>query len=215
MDISDEKILTNSEKEILQEIMNIGFGAASADLAEIIDVHVILSVPTILVLSPSELLSYIVSEVGPAKDLSIIEQNFHSKFSGMAMLVFSTGSGKDFLFMLRKENATDLFESESIEQFEKEVLKEVGNTLISACVGKISELLGDFATYSPPNVLTGRLADSGFSKNILDPANVVIMLQTCFNFSGKNLKGYLFLITSHDSIDWLRQSIHLFMKQYE
>lgn len=215
MDVRDTQALTPSEKEVLQEIMNIGFGAAAADLAEVIEVHVILSVPTILVLSPSELLSYIISEVGPAKDLSIIEQNFHSKFTGMAMLVFSTGSGKDLLFMLSKEGSAVLFESDPFGQLEKEVLKEVGNILIGACVGKISELLGDFVTYSPPNVLTGSLAETNFSRDIFDPANVVIMLQTCFNFSGKNIKGYLFLIASHDSIDWLRQSIHLFMKQYE
>ena len=43
-------IFSEEEKDILQEIMNIAFGNATADLAEVIDIYVLLSVPDIKVI---------------------------------------------------------------------------------------------------------------------------------------------------------------------
>ena len=54
-----ENTLTNEELEILQEIMNIAFGRATSDLAEIIDVYIKLSVPYVNVLKAVELPAYI------------------------------------------------------------------------------------------------------------------------------------------------------------
>jgi len=50
--MSDRNILTPLEKDALQEIMNIGFGRAAADLADILGLHVILSIPHIAVMEP-------------------------------------------------------------------------------------------------------------------------------------------------------------------
>jgi len=42
---NQETMITEEETDILQEIMNIAFGRAASDLAEYIDIFVILSVP--------------------------------------------------------------------------------------------------------------------------------------------------------------------------
>ena len=205
--------LTNEEADTLQEIMNIGFGSAAADLAEVIDIHVILSVPKITILETSELISYIRKEI-EYQNVSIIEQSFWSNFKGVALLVFSAGAGKELLSLMGKREEI-LLESDPIGMLEKEILIEIGNILVGACVGKVAELLGDVVSYLPPRVLIGDLADTDISATMFSPNGVVIVLQTIFHFSGRDVGGYLFLITSQESIGWLKKALHNFMRQFE
>lgn len=38
---------------------------------------------------------------------------------------------------------------------------------------------------------------------------------TVFHFGKQDVRGYLFLVASHDSVSWLRQALQAFMSQYE
>ncbi|MBP2673204.1 MAG: hypothetical protein H6Q84_44 [Deltaproteobacteria bacterium] len=212
--VPSSEILGTEERDILQEIMNIGFGAAAADLAGVIDLYVQLSVPTVTVLPAPELPDYIRREVPDAREISIIEQNFWSKFKGIALLAFTAGAGRALLGMMGDLDEQS-FESDPMRILEKETLMEVGNILVGACVGKVAELLGDVVTYSPPRVLIGDLSDTNVSKRIFDPGNYVIILQTIFHFGQQDVRGYLFLIASHESIGWLKHALRSFMSQYE
>ena len=58
-----EITISDEERDILQEVMNIAFGKASADLAEVIDIYVVLSIPDIKLLKTAEVPGYIESEI--------------------------------------------------------------------------------------------------------------------------------------------------------
>ncbi len=207
------EILGDEERDILQEIMNIGFGSAAADLGGVIDLYVQLSVPAVKVIPATELVGYIRREVPDVYEISIIEQNFWSKFKGMALLAFTAGAGKALLGLMGDMD-DQAFESDPMRILERETLMEVGNILVGACVGKVAELLGDVVTYSPPRILIGNLSDTNVSRTIFDPGNHVIILQTVFHFGKQDVHGHLFLVASHDSIGWLRKALQAFMSQY-
>jgi len=209
-------VLGTEERDILQEIMNIGFGSAAADLASVIDLYVQLSVPSVTIIPASELLEYIQNEIRDYREISIIEQNFWSKFKGVALLTFSAGAGKALMSILCEKADRNPLESDPLRILEKETLMEVGNILVGACIGKIAGLLGDTVAYSPPRVLVGNLArgNTAKSKKMFDPRNVVIVLQTVFHFGEQDVKGYLFLIVSHESVGFLKQALNAFMEQY-
>ncbi|MDD2308595.1 MAG: chemotaxis protein CheC [Desulfuromonadaceae bacterium] len=205
--------ISEEEKEILQEIMNIAFGKAAADLAEVINIFVVLSVPHIEILNAQDLPEYLKSQVSSYDRVSIVEQNFWGDFKGSAFLVFQASAGKE-LISLFGEGSED-FGSESIDALEKETLMEVGNILIGACVGKLSELLGDAVTYSPPRVVTENSTNDAIPVNIFESGSSAIVLKTVFCFNERNVNGFLFLVTSNDSILWLKKSLATFMEQYE
>ncbi len=215
MNNNRQEVLTTEEKDTLQEIMNIGFGSAAADISEVINLYVILSVPTISVLNTPDLIEYIKSEVADHKNISIVEQNFFSKFKGLALLIFTLGAGKGLLSALGKGLDKEILESDPMGMLEEDLLLEVGNILVGACVGKIAELLGDVVNYSPPRLIDGNLADRVLSHDIFDPKNIVIILHTIFRFSGNTASGCLFLVTSHESVSWLKQALRTFLSQYE
>lgn len=206
--------LTKEEIETLQEIMNIAFGQSASDLAVVIDTQVVLSVPFIEIMNITELPGYIKSHVKDYKYINIVEQKFWGRFKGDALLIFSSGSGKELISMLQSEESLNL-ESDPIDVLERETLMEVGNILIGACIGKIAELLQDIVTYTPPMAVVETYYYDAISVSHYDPRSTAIVLKTDFRFDEGNVSGFLFLVTSHESINWLKEALRLFLEQYE
>jgi chemotaxis protein CheC len=210
---SELQLIGAEEKDILQEIMNIAFGNAAAELAQVINIFVVLSVPYIRVLMARELPEYIKSEVTGCDSVTIVEQDFWGDFKGNALLVFQSGAGRELAFMLNGDDG--IFEPGVTDRFESEILMEVGNILIGACVGKLAELLGDVIQYSPPKVLIENHANDALPQNLFDAFCSAIILKTMFRFNDKDIGGFLFLVTSHESIGWLKGALAKFMEQYD
>ncbi|HNZ64663.1 MAG TPA: chemotaxis protein CheC [Smithella sp.] len=207
-------LITSAETDLLQEIMNIAFGRAASDLAEFIDIFVILSVPQIKLLPASELPAYINNEIMDYDQdkVSVVEQSFWGKFKGNALLVFPAGSGKRMITLF--DGSDNFFESDPSYEREKETFLEIGNILIGACIGKLAELLGDIATYSPPRVLVEKSLHRIY-ESIIDPASMAIVLKTVFALNEKNISGYMFVLAKQESFAWLKNALHKFLEQYE
>ena len=208
------QLIGAEEKDVLQEIMNIAFGNAAAELAQVINIFVVLSVPYVQILRARELPEYIKSEVGDCESVSIVEQDFWGEFKGNAIMVFQSGAGRELAFMLNADDS-EIFEPGATDRFESEILMEVGNILIGACVGKLAELLGDVIQYSPPKVLVENHANDALPQHLFDPGSSAIILRTMFRFNDKDIGGFLFLITNHESIAWLKGALADFMAQYD
>ena len=112
MTMQTEQILNNEEIEILQELMNIAFGQSAADLAEVIDAQVVLSVPFIKLMHVTELPDYFKNYVKDYKNINLVEQKFWGRFKGDALLVFSSGAGKELIQLLNQEDEVS-FESDN------------------------------------------------------------------------------------------------------
>ena len=208
-----KEMITAKETDLLQEIMNIAFGRAASDLAEYIDIFVILSVPDIKLLQAYDLPAYINKEIKDYDNVSVVEQNFWGKFKGNAFLVFPAGTGKRLISMF--DGGDEISKSNPINELEKETFLEIGNILIGACIGKIAELLGDVISYSPPRVVVDKSIRGVVYDNLYDPDNLAIVLRTVFEFNEKNISGYMFILTKQESFGWLKTALHKFLEQYE
>jgi len=78
-------LISKDEASILEEVMNIAFGKASSDLAELIDIRILLNVPNVEMLKAEGLLQRIKEETKEYGAISIIEQNFWGKYNGSAL----------------------------------------------------------------------------------------------------------------------------------
>ncbi|MGC9520123.1 MAG: chemotaxis protein CheC [Desulfuromonadaceae bacterium] len=213
MNAQAEQIFSSDEKEILQEVMNIAFGQATAELAEVIDIFVILSVPNIRVVKGRDLPDYFIGELNGSSVVNLIEQNFLGKFSGQALLIFPSGAEKELIKLFNQENPEEIYNVD-MDTLEQETLIEVGNILIGACIGKITELLSDFVTYDPPRLLVQDLAKSTPAQFPVDEDSFAISIRTVFRFEQQNVEGYLFLITKQRSIQWLKKALQTFLESF-
>ena len=208
-----KEMITTAETDLLQEIMNIAFGRAASDLAEYIDIFVILSVPHIKLLQAFDLPEYINKEIKDYDNVSVVEQKFWGKFKGNAFLVFPSGTGKRLISLFH--GGDEIPDLNPTHELEIETFLEIGNILIGACIGKIAELLGDVITYSPPRVVVDKSIRGVVYDNLNDPDKLAIVLRTVFEFNEKNISGYMFILTKQESFAWLKNALYKFLEQYE
>ncbi len=206
-------VFSDDEKDILQEVMNIAFGNATADLAGIIDIYVVLSIPNIQVINIGSLPDYLRETIDASSNTNIVDQKFWGEFSGSGFLVFPSGASNELITFLEEHSSEEHRKQKEI--VESEVLTEIGNILIGACVGKMSELLNTFVTYSPPRVIKGGSSEYTFLVDHFDPSQPAIVMKTIFKFKEKDINGFLMILTNQDSIGWLRKSLQEFMGEYE
>ena len=214
MHMSRNEDFSEEEFETLQAVMNIAFGQATSDLAELIDIYVVLNVPRVKLIQAEELSDYIEGTIKDHKTTSIVAQSYWGKFKGNALLIFPVGAGRELITMLDPESGEPVSGAQ-LNTLEKETLIEVGNILIGACIGKLTELLKDHVTYSPPRVINHNPSESSLFENIIKPNNSAITMNTVFSFDGHDINGYLFLINDPESIKWLKMALQTFMEEYE
>lgn len=207
-------VFSEIEKQILQEIMNIAFGSASGDLEDVIDVSVVLHIPDVEMISVEELPDYLAKNISLNENSTVIEEKFWGDFSGSSILVFPESMSHNLISILSGQDELEGDDPVNIEMLEKGVLLEIGNILIGACVGKITELLKTVVTYTPPQATTGEREDFNHVLEDFQSDSAAIILKTFFTFKEHNLQGNLMVITSHQSILWLKNALNSFLEAY-
>jgi len=214
MTLKIDKIISHEEMLILEEIMNIGFGNATADLAEVIDIHIQLSVPDIQVTEIGELPEHIKKTIGSYDRTSIVYQKFFGDFSGSGLLILPARAAEVFLNLLMYSDS-DSVPDRTMTTLEEDSLLEIGNILIGACVGKISELLKTYATYTPPQIFSQSVDDYDTFINSFTSFQTAIVMKTVFSFDNNDLRGVLMLLSDQESINWLQNALHKFLEPYK
>jgi len=118
-------------------------------------------------------------------------------------------------YIVQTDDNQNLSMTKPMVILEKEFLMEIGNILIGACVGKISELLNTFSTYSPPHVISESINKYQEYIKSFTPNQAAIVLKTVFKFENKDINGLLLILTNYESIGWLRKALHDFLESYE
>ncbi|RYI99724.1 MAG: chemotaxis protein CheX, partial [Acetobacteraceae bacterium] len=83
---STEEVLTELERDALTELVNIGVSRAAVGLRKMVGEQVLLSVPSIELISQRVAAALVGEREG--QDLIAVRQGFAGVFSGQAMLIF-------------------------------------------------------------------------------------------------------------------------------
>lgn len=197
------------EIDILQEALNIAFGSASAELADMIDIFVALDTPKAKFISINDIEEYISSQTGLKERYSIVEQHFSGEVTGVSLLIFPEGAGHDLLSYFEKGELKYPL-STPLEGLDKEALLEIGNILIGACLSKLYDLLRISINFYPPRIISARNFKQFFDGESFDHDSNVFALKTNFKFEDKDLSGHLFIVTNNESSSTLKNGLSNF-----
>jgi len=184
--------VSDLERDAVTEIANIAVGRAAASLRQIVGHEVLLSVPSVEILSREGAAQAIAKPGNRA--LVAICQDFHGPFSGRALLIFPEANS---LELVRAIIGQDL-PLEDIIDLEDEALLETGNIILNSCVATIANVLKRGLTMSLPSVLRGdsREMFSGLAAE----QDLVLFLYINFEISKKQIKGYVALLMDLPSL---------------
>jgi len=207
------QIFNELEVDTLQELMNIAFGKAAAELAETIDIIVELNVPKIKLIKISLIPAYIESEIKNFDESSVVEQFYKGEISGAAYLIFPYGVERDFISLFQDQDINTL-KSDILIELEKEILLEVGNILIGACLGKLFNLFDGTSTLLSPRSIQGESFQQSFIQGAFGEEDFAIVMQTKFSFEDRNVSGNLIILNHQETVPNVKTALKKYWAQY-
>ena len=194
--------LTQTQQDALIELLNIGFGRAAASLSELTGHRVLLEVPQVSV--------HPIDELGQALRLVLEDQvaSVHQIFSGPvggdALLILNYSAAGMLKELLTNEPPLPL----PIDASAREVLTEVGNILLNACLGTFGNILQVQVSFSVPHLNLDTLHD--VMKSLLvnrEGLRYALVVQAGFKLRHAEVKGYLVIVLSVASLDRLIRAV--------
>ena len=194
--------LTGDQRDALQEIANIGMGQAGASIARIWGEFVQLSIPRIAHLDRQNIPAMLSRFVGD-DTVNAVRQAFHGQFRGEVIVVFSAGRGDQLAALMGYD------ETDSVE--EQELLLDVANILVGACLGGIAETLEADIGFSAPSVMGLDIPPM----QLIHPDELVngraLFLEVRFTLEKKSFASHLVVLMPADEIAVLGTALDRFL----
>ena len=178
--------LDDIERDALSELLNMAMGQAASSLSELAGHEVIMSVPDVELIPRDTYLESIQDDSD--NPLVSVSEGFAGDFSGDAVLIFFVDKSMNLVRALMEEYPSD----EDLTELEEEVLIEVGNILLNACISTIANLIGqEFKTelpYFSKGTLEQVIPGSGSEDDMQ-----ILLARIAFNLKDRDIIGQLVL----------------------
>ena len=191
--------LDELERDALTELVNIGVSRAAASLRKMVGKQVLLSVPSVEVVTKVAAAALIGQR--ESDDLVAIRQEFGGAFSGKALLIFPEDNSLELVRAIVGDEVDDA----EVASLKDEALAETGNVILNGCLGTIANMLNQSLQMSLPKVMYGDgkvLFDVGREP---ETDGLVLFLYINFSVRDRNIRGYIAMIMDLPSLGMLKR----------
>jgi len=190
--------LTKVQEDALVELINIGFGRAGSALSKLTGHRVQLEVPQVAMCPIGEMADRLRPMLG--NELATVHQIFSGPVEGDALLVLDQHSAAILKELLTDEPALPL----SLDRSAREVVTEIGNILLNACLGTFGNLLKVQVSFSVPHLTLDTLESVVGSITVdREGLRYALIVHSSFRLRNSSLTGYLVIVLGVASIERL------------
>ena len=194
-------VLTEDEKDCLQELMNVAYGSATAAITEILNAFAKLSIPKIQIINANDLKAYLSKELNLDVEHLVSLQQINGTLCGENMFVIDKQSAKNIAYKF------GLDENEVNDEEIADVVLEITNILSSSTISQLAEDMETNVSFSAPTVKTITSIDE--LKNLfISKYEKVIIISTQLIFEDLDIKAELFIFTTDNSILYIKEKLN-------
>lgn len=201
--------LTEDRRDTLAELLNIGFGRSMASLAELMGMYIQLSVPSVRIVHPRQILEALSGSAAGREEVTLIEQTFRGAFNGEAVLALPGEASHTLARLL----AADCGFNPDMEpdKLHLEAMLELGNMVIGACLGKFAEILESTISFNPPQVFLDSVRLDRLRQMVPLPDQGTLLVLTHFRLEREEVTGYMFIFIGGDALESLFRAVDRFL----
>jgi chemotaxis protein CheC len=200
-------LLDELERDALTELVNIGVSRAAANLRKMVGEQVLLSVPSVEVVTRAG--ATVLIREREAGELVAVRQDFSGVFSGRALLIFPKSNS---MALVHAVTGGGLSAADAADM-EGEALSETGNVVLNSCLATMANMLQQPLTMSLPEVIRG----DGSSLFDMSPptadGGVVLFLYINFAINDRDIRGYIAMLMDLPSLQALKALIGEFIER--
>ena len=199
---------TTAQQDALIELINIGFGRAAAALSKLTGHRVQLEVPQVVMCPIEEMADRLRPML--ADEIATVHQIFSGPVNGDALLVLDQHSAAILKELLTDEPALPL----EIDRSAREVVTEIGNIVLNACLGTFGNLLKVQVSFSVPHLTLDTL-ESVVGSVAIDRQGLryALIIHSSFRLRNSSLTGYLVIVLGVASIERLIHALERWEKE--
>jgi chemotaxis protein CheC len=191
-------MLTARQADATSELLNIAFARTALALSQLTGYRVALQAPEVTVVPLSELPRTLDRYI--PGDVATIHQGFSGPLAGDALLILNH-SGAVELSALLSDVAIP---SATLDESAREVLTEVGNILLNACLSLVGDALHVRVNFAVPRLHLEDLRELVASlPHIATDDCHAIVVSMAFRVNGSKVTGYLALVLGVTSLEKL------------
>lgn len=195
-------MLTDHQRDVLNELLNISFARTAASLSELTQERVLLDAPRVTVRPLHEVMITMNSVM--VNETATVHQSFAGTMAGDAFLLLAPEDAVLLTNLLTDEHG----HSRQLDLSAREVLMEVGNILLNACLGTLGNILQMHISFSVPRFhiesLTSLLNTISVEQ---EGARYALVIYTSFRLRDDAVHGYLLIVVAVDALDTLLQAL--------
>lgn len=196
--------LSDMELDALNELFNVGLHRAAASLSELTGQRVLVDLPRLWVCS-MDILKHRLLELVDG-DLATVHQIFGGPVAGDAVLLLEYEKA---VLLTNLMTDGDVALGGRLDQSAREVLSEIGNIVLSSCLGAFGNMLQVAVSFSVPRIHIESLDGLLRSVVVEDAEGVAYALvaATRFRLSELEVSGYLVVIIGVQSLALVSEAL--------
>jgi chemotaxis protein CheC len=189
--------LTDSQKDALTELINIGYARAAAALSDLTGHRITLEVPEVAIHAISEIKEKLQRVI--IGEVASVNQVFSGPITGNAILLLDSEAA-----MLLNRLLTDRDGPTELDGAAREVITEVGNIVLNACLGAFGNLLKVQVSFTVPYLQIETVHKVLKSITVAgDELEYALIIHTRFQMRASDVSGYLVIILGVTSLERL------------
>ncbi len=195
-------ILTENQRDALTEVINISFSRAGASLSEITGHRVLLEVPKVSIHPIHELQDCLGEFIH--EEIATVHQIFSGAVAGDAMLMLNYEGAVHLSRLLAETGNT----AERLYESDREVLTEIGNILLNACLGTFGNMLHVQIAFAVPRLHLEEL-DALLDSLIIGKEEIqyALVVYTHFRIKESEITGFLVIVLGVNSLEILLEEL--------
>jgi chemotaxis protein CheC len=198
------EFLDSDQKDALQEISNIAMGSAASGLATVLESFVSLSIPRISIIETSRLTARLSETFPGLPQVSAVRQAFYGHMEGEVIVIFGEEGCNELADLLGHSR-------EITESVKEELLLDVTNILIGACMNGMAHQLGYTLNFSAPAILCRGVAVDRVFAGHAPVCAQALLIQIDFALEARSFVCHLLTFLTPESFEPLRMSIARFL----
>jgi chemotaxis protein CheC len=202
---SPDVALSELERDALTEIVNIGVSRAAASLRKMVGGQVLLSVPSVEIVTHKAAALLIGEREGG--ELVAVRQQFSGAFSGRALLIFPQANSLELV----RAVVGDKISAHELADMENEALAETGNVILNGCLGTMANMLQRSLSMALPEVLHGDGTQLFQISQDSSDDSLVLFLYINFSIRDRDIRGYIAMLMDLPSLAALKLLIEDFI----
>ncbi|WP_175952780.1 chemotaxis protein CheC [Burkholderia sp. BCC0405] len=192
-----DSVFTAEQRDALQEIANLAMGRAAARLALLLGHFIELSVPRVRVVKATDASDALREMTGIHDNVTAVRQGFRSDIKGEAIVLCRTASIARLMSVVDRTFGDGVYGGMATPD---EVVFDVANVLMGACVASILDELGRKPVFFPPGLLGANVSfDDVFQPTEL-AWSVALLLEVNFGLEDHAFRAHFVMLMAEDSI---------------